>query len=307
MLALVADAEMPAKLGVHPRPEDSFAHAMPAFVRGTPVDGSGDLLGVKWVTGFPHNHAEGLPAIFGSVLLNDPVTGQVRAILDAGPITAHRTAAVSGVAIQTWKPAAEPATLTVALIGAGVQARSHLPVIAHLLRGTALVIGDRHADRAEAVAQEARASAAFRSVETVTDSTEAVSRADVALTLVSFGPDRQGIPQDAFARTRLVIAVDYDMCVPASVASDAEAFIVDERGQFLKTRESGDFRGYPDPDATIGEAFMGARAGIAPQAGRSGPIVVTHLGVGVADVVFADAIVAAAVRLGVGTQLGGDA
>ena len=34
MTALVADAELPPKIGVHPRPAGSFAHAMPAFLRG---------------------------------------------------------------------------------------------------------------------------------------------------------------------------------------------------------------------------------------------------------------------------------
>ena len=35
--ALVADAELPPKIAVHPRPAGSFAHAMPAFLRGTPA------------------------------------------------------------------------------------------------------------------------------------------------------------------------------------------------------------------------------------------------------------------------------
>ena len=39
MTALVADAELPPKIGVHPRPDGSFAHAMPAHLRGTEADG----------------------------------------------------------------------------------------------------------------------------------------------------------------------------------------------------------------------------------------------------------------------------
>ena len=34
MVALVADAELPPKIAVHPRPEGSFGHAMPAHLRG---------------------------------------------------------------------------------------------------------------------------------------------------------------------------------------------------------------------------------------------------------------------------------
>ena len=53
MTALVADAELPPKIGVHPRPDGSFAHAMPAHLRGADPDGRDDLLGIKWVAGFP--------------------------------------------------------------------------------------------------------------------------------------------------------------------------------------------------------------------------------------------------------------
>src|SRR3954464_12923112 len=97
MTALVADADLPPKIGVHPRPEGSFAHAMPAHLRGA---GGDDLLGLKWIAGFPANRERGLPAIHGLVILTDPTTGMPAAILDAGPITAERTAAISGVAIE---------------------------------------------------------------------------------------------------------------------------------------------------------------------------------------------------------------
>ncbi|MER3418733.1 MAG: hypothetical protein C4343_06510, partial [Chloroflexota bacterium] len=93
MVALVADAELPPKLGVHPRPEGAFAHAMPAYLRGREPDGTDDRLGIKWVVGVPTNNARGLPAISALVVLNDPKTGVPTAILDGGPITAHRTAA----------------------------------------------------------------------------------------------------------------------------------------------------------------------------------------------------------------------
>src|SRR6187549_2052232 len=71
LIALVEDAEMPPKLGVHPRPEASYTSAMPALLRGTGADGADDLLGVKWVTAFPTNRELGLPAIHATVLLTD--------------------------------------------------------------------------------------------------------------------------------------------------------------------------------------------------------------------------------------------
>jgi ornithine cyclodeaminase/alanine dehydrogenase-like protein (mu-crystallin family) len=285
MIALVADADLPPKIAVHPRPRDSFAHAMPAYLRGLENDGSADLLGIKWVLGFPENRAAGLPAIVATVLLNDPRTGLPLAALDGGPITARRTAAISGVAIEAWGPTHLGRAVRVAMIGAGVQARSHLAVLAEVLPGADLTIADRHADRAGAAAGDARESGAFGTVRATAQAADAVAGADVVLALVSFGPERQSIPVDAFDLGALVVAVDYDMCVPAALARDAALFLVDERGQFLANRSTGIFAGYPDPPQTIGEALLAGTP--RPADGRT---LVTHLGVGLADLVFADAV-----------------
>src|SRR4029079_7231330 len=99
LTALVADAELPPKIGVHPRPAGSFAHPTPAHPRGRDGFGADELLGMKWVAGFSANNALGLPAINAVVVLNDPLTGLPSAILDGGPITALRAAATPGGAL----------------------------------------------------------------------------------------------------------------------------------------------------------------------------------------------------------------
>ncbi len=309
MLALVADAELPPKLGVHPRGHSAFAHAMPALLRGADESGARDLVGMKWVVGFPDNGKRGLPAVHGTVLLNDPTTGVPLAMIDAAPITAHRTAAVSGVAIARWAPRTGERPLRVAVLGAGVQARSHLPVMAHLLPGSSLIVHDRHPERAEAIAAEAAATGAFAGTDTAASAVEAVRDADVVLTLVSFGPDRQSLPADAFRPDVLVVAVDYDMSVPAALASDAALFVVDEAGQFRANRDAGLFAGYPDPAGIMGEWLdlgappTGATRDDARADALAGRILVTHLGVGLADIVFADALLRAAERRGIGVEL----
>jgi ornithine cyclodeaminase/alanine dehydrogenase-like protein (mu-crystallin family) len=298
MVALVADAELPPKLGVHPRPEGSFGHAMPAHLRGADPEGGADLIGMKWIAGFPGNRARGLPALHGLVLLVDPTTGVPTAILDAGPITAERTAAVSGVAISHFAPRIEGRAPVAALIGAGAQGRSHLAVLGRVLPGVRLEVFDRHPDRAEALAAEAGATTGIAEARVNETAREAISGADVVVTAAAFGPVRQVMTNDWLTPDALVVPVDYATYCAAEVARDAGLFLVDQREQFLANRDAGLFDGYPDPGATIGEAIV--RGIVRPASGR---VVATHLGVGLADLIFADAIVRRAADAGLGTVL----
>ncbi len=298
MVALVADAELPPKIGVHPRPVGSFAHAMPAYLRGEDPSGVDDLLGMKWVAGFATNNAAGLPAINAAVVLNDAGTGLPTAILDGGPITALRTAAVSGVAIAHFAPVVSGRPPRAALIGAGTQGRSHLAVLGRLLPGVRLSVFDRHPDRAAALAAEAEATEGIAAATAAPDAHSAVQAADVVVTAASFGPVRQVMTTEWLAGDALVVAVDYATYCAADVARDAALFLVDDRGQFLANRDAGAFEDYPDPTAMLGEALLARTS--RPAEGR---VVVSHLGVGLADVVFAAAIVRRAEALGLGTLL----
>ncbi len=269
-----------------------------------------DLLGIKWVTGFPENRALGLPAIHAIVVLSDPATGEPRALLDGGPITAERTAAVSAVAIARFGPRAA-ATMgaddhlpRATIIGAGVQGRSHLAILGYTLPGVAVTIVDRHPERAEALAEIARATAGIGSATAVAtpgdDPRAATKDADVVITAATFADPahRQVMDGSWLGPDALVVPVDYATMCAASVARDAALFLVDDRGQFLANRDAGQFDDYPDPTATIGEAILAGTT--RPPSGR---VVVTHLGVGLADVLFADAIVRRAEELGLGTML----
>ena len=129
---------------------------------------------------------------------------------------------------------------------------------------------------------------------------EATHAADVVITAASFTDpaNRQVMDAAWLADDALVVPVDYATMLAASVARDAALFLVDDRGQFLANRDVGQFDDYPDPVATLGEAIRDGT--IRPATGR---VVVTHLGVGLADVVFADAIVRRAMDAGLGTGL----
>ena len=81
------------------------------------------IIAVKSVMVSPRNPARGLPGINGSILILDSETGALLAVADAGWITAVRTAGLSGVIARRL---ADPGSSTIAFVGTGVQARSHL-------------------------------------------------------------------------------------------------------------------------------------------------------------------------------------
>ena len=103
---------------------------------------------------------------------------------------------------------------------------------------------------------------------------------------------------DWLAPDALIVPVDYATYLAAEVAREAALFLVDDRDQFLSNRDAGLFDDYPDPAATFGEAILAGTP--RPATGR---VVVTHLGVGLADVVLGAAIVKRAEALGLGTIL----
>ena len=73
--------------------------------------------------GVRHNHTKNLPSHLATILLLDPETGALLAMMDGRYITEARTAAVSAVSTR-FLGRADASTL--AIIGSGVQARSHL-------------------------------------------------------------------------------------------------------------------------------------------------------------------------------------
>jgi ornithine cyclodeaminase/alanine dehydrogenase len=82
-----------------------------------------DMTVVKSVMVSPRNPGRGLPGVEGNIILQDSETGRLRAVMEAGWVTAVRTAGLSAVVAKRM---ANPASETIAFIGTGVQARSHL-------------------------------------------------------------------------------------------------------------------------------------------------------------------------------------
>ena len=104
---------------------------------------------LKWVTSFPRNPERGLPTVSGVVLLSDATTGELRALLDAGAVTALRTGAAAVLAAETLaRPTAAPATV----VGTGVNGRAVARTF--LARGREVSLWDARREAAEAAAEE---------------------------------------------------------------------------------------------------------------------------------------------------------
>lgn len=99
--------------------------AMPAYVQ----TGRSGIAGIKWVCVFPENRKRGLPTVSALVVLNSVDNGLPLAVLDAGALTAIRTAAASALATHVL---ANPKPAKLALVGAGLQARYQLKALANL-------------------------------------------------------------------------------------------------------------------------------------------------------------------------------
>src|SRR4051794_34125489 len=131
---------MPPKVYVPAYPAGDF-RAMPALGAGHAA--------LKWVTSFPGNPARGLPTVTGLVLLSDASTGQLRALFDAGAVTALRTGAAAVLAAETL---GRDDASTAAVVGAGVNGRACARTF--LARGRSVSIWDVDPERTRRAADE---------------------------------------------------------------------------------------------------------------------------------------------------------
>jgi ornithine cyclodeaminase/alanine dehydrogenase-like protein (mu-crystallin family) len=156
-----------------PNGRDAFA-LMPAALNEP------SALGAKVITVFPGNDATPYDSHQGAVLLFDTEYGRLIGILDASTITALRTAAVTAVATRLL---ARPDARTLALLGAGVQAETHLESISLVRSIDEVRVWSRSGDRAHRFAEKF-AEAGTRIVVCPT-AREAVDGADVVCTVTS--------------------------------------------------------------------------------------------------------------------------
>ncbi|HEV3460598.1 MAG TPA: ornithine cyclodeaminase family protein [Candidatus Dormibacteraeota bacterium] len=156
-----------------------FLGLMPGYI--SPREGREGALGLKAVSVFPGNASRGIDTHQGAVLLFEADTGRLSALLDGAAITAIRTAAVSGVATDVL---ARPDASELAVLGAGVQARTHIEAIAAVRPLRRVRIWSRNPEHAAALASELRRRFGFP-IEAAPSAEAAVREADVVATVTA--------------------------------------------------------------------------------------------------------------------------
>jgi ornithine cyclodeaminase/alanine dehydrogenase-like protein (mu-crystallin family) len=268
------ELHQPLRFVTRPPDAENLMGFMPAH-RG----GESSVWSLKEIVIVPGNPARGLDAHQGAVLLHDGETGELRALLNASPITEIRTAAVSAVATRAL---ARPNAKVVAIIGGGVQARSHTEAMRAVL-GQAEI---RTWTRGDGGTPE-----------------EVLDGADVVCTCTSA---REPILQWSWlAAGTHVNAVGASLPTARELDTEtmsAASLFVDRRESTLN--ESGDLLlaglGEEHIRAELGEVLIGSHPG---RANEDELTVFKSLGLAVEDLAAAELIVEKARERGVGTEV----
>jgi ornithine cyclodeaminase len=252
-LASLARGEVhnPLRFVVRPPAAPSLMGLMPAY-RG----GETPLWGLKTVVIAPGNAARNMDLHQGFVALFDGETGETRALLNAGGITAVRTAAVSAVATRLL---ARDDARTLAILGAGIQGKANLEAMRAV----------RDFDRVIAWSRTpGRAAAELEDVEEVATVEEALRDADVVVTatsapepIVQRGWLKEGAHVNAVGSSiPTTRELDTETMRDAALFVDRRESTVNEAGDFLFPQREGAI----DAEhirAEIGELLIGSAEG----------------------------------------------
>jgi ornithine cyclodeaminase len=290
---------MPLRSVMMPPGAPGFMGLMPGW-RG----GGEAMFALKAICVMPGNPARGLDAHQGIVTLFDGETGAPTAILDASAVTEVRTAAVTAVATDAL---ARPDASVLAILGAGVQARSHLDALGRVreLRGVRLYAPTQA--HAQAVVESAGGDGL--PVLTVAPSAEeAVRGADVVVTATSSREPvlrREWLSPGAHvnavgASTPAFRELDTATVAASALFCDSRESLRNEAGEFQLAIREGLIEGESHIRAELGEVL----AGVEP--GRKDDQELTlyrSLGLAIEDLAAAELAVRTARGLGLGTEV----
>ena len=282
-------ATVPLRLALET--EHGVSLFMPAHLAAT---GSA---GAKIVSVNPGNAAKGMPVIHAVVLAFDPVTGKPLALMDGTWLTALRTGAVGGLAADLL--AREDAS-TVALFGAGVQARTQLEAVRCVRDISDVRVVSRGGASADLLVAELEGLRARR----VDDPDEAIDSADIIIAATSSTtPVFDGSKVAPGTHVTGVGSFTTEMREVDTALVQRARVIVDERASILA--EAGDIVG-PIREGVVDESVMAAEIGeilLGRAEGRQSPDQITYfksVGNAVQDVSVAVRVLAVAEEKGLG-------
>lgn len=275
-------------------PERAFFGVMPAAVDEPAT------VGAKLVTVYHNNHRRGLPSHLASIVLLDATTGEMVALMDGRYITEARTAAVSAVSV---KHLAVPDARVLAIIGSGVQARSHVEAIRQVRRLSEVRVWSPSAMHREAFASEMSAATGLP-ISVEASAADAVHRAHI-IVLATASPtpviaDEDVAPGAHIAAVGACRADQREM--PTALVARSRVF-VDSRVGALK--EAGDLllpmaEGAIDASHIVGELGDVILETVTGRKSHTDVTMFESLGMAVEDVVAARLVFhrAKAARLG---------
>jgi ornithine cyclodeaminase/alanine dehydrogenase-like protein (mu-crystallin family) len=255
----VGEVHQPLRTIVRPPDAAGVMGLMPSYVGGDQA-----AYGLKTVCIFPANPAKGKDAHQGAVLLFSAETGELLALMNASAITAVRTAAVSAVATNLL--AREDAG-DLAIVGAGVQARTHLIAMAAVRSIKRCRVVSRTSEHARAFADEMRGAVPF-TIEPVDSVAEALDGADLIATVTNAKEPvvrREWIAAGAHlnvvgSSTSHAREVDTETMAASALFVDRRESTINEAGDYLFAMREGAI----GPDhirAELGEVLTGAKPG----------------------------------------------
>ncbi|WP_394275576.1 hypothetical protein [Luteococcus sp.] len=284
--ALLARADGTAQ--VPPKPTiqlagAGFANAMPAAILEE------GLVGAKWVSIVPDNPGRGLATAQGLLFLVDAGTGALRCIMQAGALTALRTAAVTGACLDALARRDE----TVCFLGTGEQARSHLAVL-DALGFTDVLVWGRRPEALDELSDWAAKTLSTLRPRMATDREDAVAASSVLVTGLSIGLEGTRLDPDLVRPEALLLPLDYASCIGPDLARTAR-LVSDDVEQFRALAPTKLSPDYPLPSDFTGTALSQPRG--------TGRLLCQNLGNGSSDLVIAGHVASAAEAAGVGTLL----
>ena len=281
-----------------------FIGLMPAYVSASAAGEAGPgyagaAFGLKAICLIPGNPARGLDAHQGTVMLYDGETGMPTAILNASAITEIRTAAVTAVATRAL---ARRDAHVLGMLGAGVQARSHLLALADVRPWDEVRVYAPTTAHAEAlrdarpdITVAASAQDAVRDADVVTIATSAKRP---VLEHAWLGPGAHVNAVGASSPTAWEI--EPETVAAAALFCDSRESVRNEAGEFKLAIEQGLISGEEHIRAELGEVVAGAHPGRQSDAELT---LFRSLGIGVEDLAAAQVAVDVARRNGLGTEV----